>query len=279
MLADLIRKTVPIRYRQNLGLWTIRQACRTKLLMYPYFLTLYGSVPKGVETLKDGDCAITYQGSRILSPREGILAGLEVLQEEVYERFYRPKPGDCVLDIGAYVGMFTIKAAQQVGEEGLVVAVEPSKSNLEYLTKNVAGMPNVRVLRLAASHYSGCGRLTISNASPCHTLLPHPYEVVESVAVTTVDKIALGIGRPVDFIKVDAEGSEVQILKGASNTLKTCGLRLAIAAYHDLPTGEKELPIVRQMLGDAGFRVRTVKGYVYAAKLPRMGETPLREML
>lgn len=265
MLLDLIRRVVPIKYRQSIGLWTARQASRSRLLLYPYFLLLCGIAPENVELLPGDDCVIRYRGYSILSPKDGIFTSWEVLQDGIYEKFGGPREGDTVVDIGAYVGMFTVKAAQQVGPNGLVVAIEPSSSNLQYLRRNTADIGNVKVIPKAAGSSGGEGRLTTSEASPCHTLVDKPGATTETIMIDTLDDILAKVGvKKVDFIKIDAEGYELEILKGASSTLKQSKLRLAVASYHDLPTGEHELSHVCRLLVSTGFSIKVVKGYVYA---------------
>jgi hypothetical protein len=82
---------------------------------------------------------------------------LDVFVKEVYERFYRLREGDVVIDVGAHVGMFTIKAAMSVGEKGKVVAVEPVEENLRLLRKNVElhELNNVVIIGKACSREGG----------------------------------------------------------------------------------------------------------------------------
>ncbi len=266
MLLGIARKVVPIRYRQSIGLWTAAQACRSKLLLYPYFVLLCGNIPRGIRLMTDGRCSVLYKGVEIVAPWDGILAFIEVLQDEVYELFYRPKQGDTVLDIGAYVGMFTIKASLQVGDDGSVIAVEPATSNLAFLRQNTRLLKNVKVVPVAVGDDGHLGRLSLSRASPCHSLSLNGSGEAETVEVEAIDHIVsrLGIGK-VDFIKIDAEGSELEILRGAKRTLRENKVHVAVASYHNLPSGEKELPYVCHELTEAGLSIRVVKGYVYGS--------------
>jgi FkbM family methyltransferase len=256
---------MPIEYRQSIGLWTARQAGRSKYLLYPYFFILCGIIPKGIELLPAGDCKINYKDAEILSPRDGIFTSWEVLQDEIYEKFYIPKYGDVVVDIGAYVGMFTVKTSLRVGLGGSVIAIEPAKANIRYLERNTKSLANVTIVPVAVAAYCGDRKLSMSKASPCHTLIQKPGSSTELVKADTLDNILLelGVGK-VDFIKIDAEGSELEILRGARNTLKNNKLRLAVAAYHNLSSGEHELPYISRLLASAGFRMNIVKEYIYA---------------
>ncbi|KKN39661.1 hypothetical protein LCGC14_0740960 [marine sediment metagenome] len=264
-LRDLIQKVVPIRFRQSVGLWTIQQASRSKWLLYPYLFLLCGDYPRNFILLTGDRCGVDYGWQFVIAPRDGALTFMEVFQEEVYERVYRPQEGDTVIDVGAYVGMFSVKASYEVRGTGRVFAVEPSLDNEQYLRRNTKRLRNITCVPVALGACTGYGRLTAADASPCHQLTQRKDKGTEEVRIETMDDMVarLEIGK-VDFIKIDAEGSELKVLQGATNTLRNNRLHLAIAAYHDLDTGEPELPQVCKLLEDVGFRVQVIKGYVYA---------------
>ncbi len=272
-LRDIIQKVVPIRFRQSVGLWTIQQASRSKWLLYPYLFLLCGDYPQNMRLISGNRCAIDYAWYCIRAPRDGVLAFMEVFQEEVYERVHSPSVGDTVIDVGAYVGMFSIKAAVQVQDTGSVYSVEPSKDNNHYLRLNTVRLSNITTVSVALGAESGYGQLTSTDASPCHQLTQRRDKGTEEVRIETMDDMVarLGIDK-VDFIKIDVEGSELKVLQGATKTLRNNRLHLAIAAYHDLETGGPELPQVRELLEDAGFRVQVIKDYVYADNYPTEGE-------
>lgn len=71
--------------------------------------------------------------------------------------FLDPKAGDVVFDVGAHIGSFALKAARLVGEEGLVVALEPELENYRILKENIElnGLENVVLLPMALSDFQG----------------------------------------------------------------------------------------------------------------------------
>ena len=266
MLLDLVRKVVPIRIRQDIGLWTAAKAGRSKFLAYPYFFLLCGKVPKNLKLLPNRECSVTYFGSEIVAPRDGILAFIEVLQDGVYEKLGGPKKGDVVLDIGAYVGMFTLKVVNLVGDSGMVIPIEPNPTNLSYLKQNVNHHSNIKVVEEAILNRVGEGKLYTSSASPCHSLV-YPHKDFLNVRVNTIDNLVKELGLPgVDFIKMDIEGAELQALEGARDVLGG-KVRLAIASYHTLPDGRPELPLIITFLESMGYQTRVLDRYVYAARL------------
>ncbi|MEM4889855.1 MAG: hypothetical protein QXJ64_10510, partial [Thermosphaera sp.] len=76
-------------------------------------------------------------GSIAIQPFERDVATItrEIFVEQVYDRFYRLQNDDVVVDIGAHVGLFTLKVAKSVK---LVLAVEPHPFNYRLLTMNIA---------------------------------------------------------------------------------------------------------------------------------------------
>ena len=265
MLVDLIRIIVPIKYRRTWGLWIMTQAAKTKWLLYPWMLVLCGRIPKGLTLRPNGEFQIHHEGVSIQCPRDGIFTAWEVLQDKIYEKVHCPSMNQTVVDVGAYVGMFAVRAATLVGIRGTVVAIEPSSRNLKYLRRNTMLIPNIVIAPVAAGAITGKGKLSISGASPCHTLLPERNNETEDVIIDTLDNILASRGiEKVDFIKVDVEGYEIEVLKGATETLRHKGLKLAVAAYHELANGEPEMWYVAGILRRAGFKIRYQKGYIYA---------------
>ncbi len=264
MLSDLIDKVVPTRLRHSVGhfIWHYI-ICRSRLLLYPYLYILTGKIPKGIKFLPNRECS----AYGLIATWEGIWTFMEIFQDEIYEKRGGPKEGDIVLDIGAYVGMFTVKSSRQVGEEGLVIAIEPEPKNFSYLTMNCRGLGNVRLVKKAVSNTDGKAKLYLSGGSalPSLTLPNRNYIEVETIAL---DNLIIQFKLPrVDFIKIDAEGAELEILKGAGNVLSSNNLKLAIAAYHDLPNGEREMSKLVFYLKVRGFNVYTKGGYVYAQRI------------
>jgi len=265
MLIDVMRNFMPIRYRQGLGLWSLYQASRCKFLLYPYFYVLCGDIPHNLRLLPNGQCEVIHRGYSIRAPRDGILAFVEVLQDKIYNKYYTPQKGDTVIDIGAYVGAFSVKSVLDVGTTGRVVAIEPASSNQAYLYSNTKSVPNITIIPVAVGASTGHGELLLSTASPCHTLAIKHEGETEDVIIRSLDSIVseLGLDR-VDFIKIDAEGYELEILEGSTKTLKNNKLKLAVASYHNLPNGEPELHYIDKLLHKLGLKTTIRKGYIYA---------------
>ena len=137
-------------------------------------------------------------------------------------------PGMTVLDIGAHHGFYSLLASVKVGPAGRVVAFEPSPREREKLLRNLAvnGYTNVRVEECALADAGGEQELIVVGGinTGCNSLRrPEVKEPTSSVAVQVetldgyLDAHSLP---PIDFIKLDAEGAELAILKGAQKLLQ-----------------------------------------------------------
>lgn len=268
MLIDVIRKIVPMRARQDLVVLASR-IIRSRLLVIAFYYLLCGVVLRGLKLLPHDNCSVTFSGNEIIVPRDGVLAFIEIFHKSVYEQSWSPREGDIVVDIGAYVGMFTVKAAKLVGDKALVVAIEPEPRNLAFLEHNVKtyNLNNVKIVRKAIGDKTTKTRLYLSGASACHTLSYRHKNYIE-VEADTLDNIISELGLDhVDFVKIDAEGAELEILKGAEKVLASSGIKLSIASYHDLPDGRPELPSIVSYLESRQFQPQVyMNGYVYATK-------------
>ena len=180
----------------------------------------------------------------------------EVFIENVYDKGLKISKGDIVIDVGANVGMFTVKAAKQVGNSGLVIAIEPAESNLNLLKKNIElnKFKNVITIPKAVGSLEGNSKFYISKHSATHSmvLMPFNQEIVKNeieVEVDTLDNIAQQLNlKKIDFVKMDAEGAELTILKGAEKSLKIIK-HLAIGAEHYDNQAEE----LKQFLEERGF--------------------------
>ena len=266
-LVDIIRKVVPPKARITAGVWAINLASHNWAMLKLYLTILHGKPPENMG-LNKKYCYYDYDGRHILAPKNAAGVFLEIFKDEVYEQMWKPKPGDVVLDIGAYVGMFAVKASRMVGEGGRVIAIEPSPENYELLARNCLGLENVVLVKKAIMATTGSGLLYYSKSAAANSLITRWKRYVKVVTITLDDLMEdLGLDK-VDIIKVDAEGAELDVLKGAQNVLAK-GTRLVIAAYHTARNGKAEIAQVTEVLRESNYKVARVQGlrsYLYAEK-------------
>ncbi len=138
------------------------------------------------------------------------------------------KPGDVFYDIGANVGFFSIIAAKLVGDMGKVYAFEPGEENAKSVRHNARlnNFNQIGLIEKAVSHTSGEGQLLLAKYSGGHALATAdaPPDLAGEVTVDLIsidDLIAQDKIAPPNFVKIDVEGAELDVLKGMIETIKT----------------------------------------------------------
>lgn len=266
-LPELIRMILPARLTMLLAVWSINLAAHSWTTLKWYLTLLYGKPPLKIGLTKT-HCYFDYKGHRIFAPKIDAGIFIEIFQDNVYEQVWQPKVGDTVIDIGAYVGMFTVKASEAVGDTGQVIAVEPCPETFRILKENCAGCRNVRLVKVAIMSQVGIGKLYYLKSAAANSLVTQGGKYVE-VETMTLDRLVERLKlNKVDFIKIDAEGAGLEILQGGIETLKK-GTHIAIAAYHDARDGKREIDVVTKFLKEIGYQITYQKGlrsYVYAEK-------------
>jgi FkbM family methyltransferase len=127
-----------------------------------------------------------------------------------------------VLDIGANIGAHSLFFAKAVGPDGQVHAFEPQRIVFQILCANMAlnHITNAYCYNIALG--KRFGKVLVPQVQPWESfnfggLSLGGYDFGEEVEVKTVDGLKLS---KCDFIKIDAEGMELEVLMGAANTLK-----------------------------------------------------------
>jgi len=162
----------------------------------------------------------------ILQPSDSLPENYAIYRSRVFDAFYDIRDGDVVIDIGAHVGIFTIKAARKA-KNGVVVAVEPYLPNYKLLVYNINHNKIKNVIRVnsALSDSTGSTQLYISTESVSHTIHKRRKKYIGTekytqVVTQTLDELLDKLELPkVNFIKMNVEGAELSILKGAEKTL------------------------------------------------------------
>jgi FkbM family methyltransferase len=158
--------------------------------------------------------------------------------------WFRVSDEDVVVDVGAHIGRYALVAARKAS---LVVAVEPNPSNFSILQENVAlnGFDNVISLPFAVSDKKGRSGLFVSldGDTAISSLEPKWSERLNrtsggkplDVQCETLDRIVSDLNLTViDWLKIDVEGHEVLVLKGAESALQiTRNLILEVTAGNE----------------------------------------------
>lgn len=151
----------------------------------------------------------------------------EAIVQEVYEAVLRP--GDTAVDVGAHVGRHTLPLARCVGRKGRVLAIEPLPMCREQLQARLKAelksrADSVILLPHALSDRRGVGTFAVAEQNlPCSGLKtvtsPTPTTVQHiPVTIETLDELCRDLPS-LRYIKLDTEGAELLILRGARATL------------------------------------------------------------
>jgi len=194
--------------------------------------------------------------SFLLDPRD--LVSVTILragswQPEIWESMSPSlSEGSVFLDVGAHIGYFSMTAAIKVGKNGHVLAFEPNPETLQLLRDNVAAShaENVivepiactdreQMLTLYAGPPSNTGMSSLASENVPLEGPPRLYTVRGRMIDDVIRELKL---TRVDAIKIDVEGAEAYVLRGAVNTLKQFHPKVVVevvpsqlAAMHSTP--------------------------------------------
>lgn len=183
-------------------------------------------------------------------------------------KFYNFSNGDIVVEVGAYIGLYAIRAAELVGEMGHVIAIEAVEENLNLLKKNIESnhIKNISWVHTAAWHSKGSlnfYRDSRQEGSVIHNLGVFNVRENKTVLCDTVDNILSNLNiSNVDFVRVQVNGAEREVLNGMKHTLK-CRPKLLVAAIyerHGRPSWEEITDLLKSM----EYKVKQEKGFVFA---------------
>jgi FkbM family methyltransferase len=177
-------------------------------------------------------------------------------EEDIVELF-SPKKGDIVVDVGAHIGKYTIIASKMVGPRGKVIAIEAHPGNYDILKKNILlnKLNNVVALNFAVHSKEAMVKLyepgqeegfTIYNTIMTDRRMVNNQRYVE-VQAKTLDSILLENAiTEVNWIKIDVEGAELEVLRGAPNILSSSKNSSLLIEIHNLGANHRNLyePIV-----------------------------------
>lgn len=175
-------------------------------------------------------------GHEFLAPRTGAAALLyylgtsEPATAQVVTKILRP--GMTFIDVGAHIGEYTVMASRLVGPQGQVHSFEPDPRALPFLRHNVFvnRATNVRINSSALA--DRCGEMTfVACTDPCLSFLGCPTGIAprtgnpSQCTTITVDTDTLETycryhGLTPNLIKIDVEGAELLVLKGARALLQ-----------------------------------------------------------
>ena len=193
-------------------------------------------------------------------------------EDDIIERFL-PKQGDIVVDIGAHMGRYTIISSKRVGANGKVVAIEADPSNFEMLNSNIKLNQLTNVTPLNYAVYSKETKIKLylpdeeSGYTMHHSIMSNYVftkykdktgDKFVEVSANTLDYLLQLKGiTDVNWVKIDVEGAEFEVLKGAHNVLSNSKDISLLIEVHGKDTYE---PII-ESLRSYNFKIDFEKTY------------------
>jgi len=168
------------------------------------------------------------------------------------------KEGMTILDIGAHKGTYSVLFASLMNDKGKVLAFEPDPANCSWIKKNI----QVNSYRCIETHpialSDNDGDATFYAADGLGSLFANPGSRAPSKGTITVQTRKLDNVlqeeniSDVDIIKIDVEGADLLVLKGAEETLRSMDLSLLMDVDVHMNSERKEL---FELLKSCGFEI------------------------
>jgi FkbM family methyltransferase len=169
------------------------------------------------------------------------------------------QPGQQIIDIGANYGVYTLSMAKTVGGTGQLWSFEPASNTASFLRKGIAanGFTHIVLEQSALSSVGGTAELSLNQNSELNSLVHNQSATIETetVPLVTLDECIDRYGwQKIDFIKIDAEGEETNILKGGERFFT----ELSPLVQYEIKAGEElQLELVQAFtkLGYSSYRL------------------------
>jgi FkbM family methyltransferase len=170
-----------------------------------------------------------------------------------------------VLDVGSYVGSFAY-AIRHILPQAQIYSFEPLQDNYARLVKNLSPFGNFQAFNTAIGEHAGELEFNRSDFSPSSSALEmgelHRQAFPQTAHATTLrvpvarlddflDKINL---TPPVFLKIDVQGYEDAVLRGAGQVLEQVDTLEIEVSYQPLYTGQVLFDGIHHLLAQAGFR-------------------------
>lgn len=239
LLAELIRRTPRFKGKGRIVSYWLRTRSGQRARVLPGGLRV------------SLDMSIPYEAMVWLGWEEQ--AELEMLGSLLH-------PGDTFVDCGANIGLWALVAAPLVGDAGRVIAFEPNPATARRLAEHASPSP---VIRVHSSALSDAPRSLGFDQGEHHNLARVSSEGSIQVQATTLDA---AVRPPVHGIKIDVEGHELQVLRGAERTL--LARPWVVVEFNTLHTPARRLGDwpVHELLSGLGYRASAPTGEALDAR-------------
>lgn len=162
-------------------------------------------------------------------------------EDKIVEPF-APAKADVVVDLGAHIGCYTIISSRRIGPEGKVIAIDADQNIHRILDRNIQlnALTNVKALKCAVFSTEATLKLyqPSNDFSLYDTMIPNRAGTNSSyveVKARTLDSILeISALTEVNWINIDVEGAEYEVIKGATRTLAAKHEITILMEVHDI---------------------------------------------
>jgi FkbM family methyltransferase len=189
-------------------------------------------------------------------------------EDDILKYHFTPKEGNVVVDVGAHIGAYTIVGSKRVGPNGKVVAIEADPDNFDVLNRNIQlnKLSNVIALNYAAYSKekeiklylpSGAGGSSYTKYNTIMSDRAHEEKFVQ-VKGNTLDYLLQSNTvklEEVNWIKIDVEGAEYEVLKGAKDIFSKCTNITLLVEIHNLSAGHNLYKPISEFLSLYNFKI------------------------
>jgi FkbM family methyltransferase len=213
----------------------------------------------------EGRAVVDYSAPRIHTlSRSGVAFLFTSLPEsdestQTYLSALQPRPGETVLDLGAYCGASAYFIAKLVGDSGLVLSFEPDEENFRALIKNIRTHALANVTAIPKGVWSETTTLTFQSegnmGSAAASITGRETNLKKVSVLSLADVAALCSGRRIDAIKMDIEGAELAVLRHAGEFLLAHRLPRLVIEPHFID-GRMVTEELRTILHGYGYQTR-----------------------
>jgi len=178
--------------------------------------------------------------------------------------------GMCVFDVGAHLGYYSLLFSKCTGPEGRVVSFEAARGNFSTLQRNITvnNIDNIEPINLAVFSKSGTIPMSLSTADTGSGNWSISRELnKDSIQVQTIslDQFCEANHVLPDFLKIDVEGAEYDVLLGGRDTIGRCQPAMLIELHHF--DGNLASNLVPGLLRDWNYRIQWLEKWPQTSQI------------
>jgi len=199
----------------------------------------------------------------LLYPKEGLRRpNPKISQKYTYKNFVEVKKGDIVCDVGAFIGEFTLSIADIASK---IILFEPDPNNYRILKRNTAHLKNITILRNPLWKENTPLEFKLGYPSVDSSLINVDSSVERGrikLQAKRLDKVFHNLNlERIDFLKIDAEGAEPEVLEGAKDIFTK--IHKIVLDCSPERFGKSTRNTAMNILKRAGFKIKTRGNMVF----------------